>query len=197
MIIICPRFCLSTQQGGGVENNFGLEIAYTLGSTTTIPGDIYIVNNWLNVPSYWPERPWQILFSPKISIPPSAGLWGQTVLRFIPPLQPKYHLPTSQKLQLYREKAELWFTNPPRLLVTHGNQLRNSPSQSSDSCLKSKYFGVEWALLQKSAGFQFPSRPQKCTWTVLLLQENRDLGITFFLSMCYRNVFCSITHREA
>ena len=52
MIIICPRFCLSTHQEGGVENNFGLEIAYTLGSTTTIPGDIYIVNNWLNVPSY-------------------------------------------------------------------------------------------------------------------------------------------------
>ena len=143
----------------------------------------YIVNNWLNVPSYWPERPWQILFSPKISIPPSAGLWGQTVLRFIPPLQPRYHLPTSQKLQLYREKAELWFTNPPRLLVTHGNQLRNSPSQSSGSCFKSKYLGLNGLCCKKAPVFNFHPGHKSALGQFCLCKKTETLE-SLFSSLC-------------
>ena len=104
-----------------------------------------------------------------------------------------YDLPAYKKVELYREKAELWFTKAPHLLVTHGKYpSRNGPSHSSGrcaSCFKSNYLGAEWALPGKKVPFSisiFATKVQlsNLTLTTEDLASKKQLRISLSTRYC-------------
>ena len=104
-----------------------------------------------------------------------------------------YDLPACKKVELYREKAELWFTKAPHLLVTHGKYpSRNGPSHSSGrcaSCFKSNYLGAEWALPGKKVPFSISIFATKVQLSNLTL-PTEDLASKKQLRICLSALYC-------
>ena len=70
--------------------------------------------------------------------------------------------------ELYREKAELWFTKAPHLLVTHGKYplvmvLLSSAVADAQVASKATIWALNGLCRVKKCRFQFPSLPQKCS----------------------------------
>ena len=105
-----------------------------------------------------------------------------------------YDLPACKKVELYHEKAELWFTKAPHLLVTHGKYpSRNGPSQlccgRCASGFKSNYLGAEWALPGKKVPFSisiFATKVQLSNLTLPTedLASKKQLRITLSALYC-------------
>ena len=79
-----------------------------------------------------------------------------------------YDLPACKKVELYREKAELWFTKAPHLLVTHGKYplvmvLLSSAVADAQVASKATIWALNGLCRVKKCRFQFPSLPQKCS----------------------------------